>query len=180
MSDVIDDRAPKTGLPLPHPDNDLGADVLRLRQALGSIDTLLAAAQAALLLKSDADGVARLAQRLTDADAALQTQISQLAAQKVQQVNGKPGPVVTLAPADLGMVPNRPTDGAASAALTRDAQGRITRVAFVLQGQAGSSTLSYGAQGIERVQTEWGGKAASVTFTRDGAGRVTKIERTQA
>lgn len=178
MSDVIDDRAPKTGLPLPHPDNDLGADVLRLRQALGSIDTLLAAAQAALQLKSDADGVARLAQRLTDADAALQTQISQLAAQKVQQVNGKPGPDVTLAPADLGMVPNRPTDGASAATLARDAQGRISKVSYTLQGKAGQAALAYDAQGrVASVQTTWDGQAATVALARDAAGLLTGFTR---
>lgn len=175
-----DDRTAQNSLPLPHPDNDLGDDVLRLRAALQGIDTLLAAAQAALLEKSDTADVQRLAQSMASANQALQERVEALTAQKVGRVNGKTGPEVQLSPADLALVPNRPTDGAASAALTRDAQGRITRVAFVLQGQAGSSTLSYGAQGIERVQTEWGGQAASVTFARDAAGRVTKIERTQA
>lgn len=178
MSDVIDDRAPKTGLPLPHPDNDLGADVLRLRQALGSIDTLLAAAQAALLLKSDADSVARLAQRLTDADAALQTQISQLQAQKVEAVNGKTGTAITLAPADLHMVPNRPTDGATRAAIVRDALGRIEKVTCELESAAGATTLTRdGAGRITSVQTTWNGTTATVTLTRDAQGQLTGFER---
>ncbi len=36
---MIDDRTPYLDLPLPHPDNLLSEDVLRLRQAVVSLDT---------------------------------------------------------------------------------------------------------------------------------------------
>ena len=36
-----DERTPKLGLPLPHPDNVLEQDIVRLRQAFGTIDTRL-------------------------------------------------------------------------------------------------------------------------------------------
>jgi len=39
---MIDDRTPALDLPLPHPDNDIGGDVLRLRAALAQLDAALA------------------------------------------------------------------------------------------------------------------------------------------
>ncbi len=41
MAEVIDTRTPALGLPLPHPDNDLEDDVLRMREALGMLEQLL-------------------------------------------------------------------------------------------------------------------------------------------
>ncbi|MDH0894687.1 MULTISPECIES: pyocin knob domain-containing protein [unclassified Pseudomonas] len=41
--DVIDQKTPNAELPLPHPDNDLSDDVLRIRTSLQMVDGLLAA-----------------------------------------------------------------------------------------------------------------------------------------
>ena len=45
---AIDQLTPGKGLPLPHPDNGLEDDVLRLRQALTAIDSYIAAMEALL------------------------------------------------------------------------------------------------------------------------------------
>lgn len=44
----MNDLTPHLGLPLPHPANDLGSDVLRLRDALQALDGHVGALQAAL------------------------------------------------------------------------------------------------------------------------------------
>lgn len=48
---MINEITPHLYLPLPHPDNDLGDDVLRLRDALSAIDSKVATLD--LLLASD-------------------------------------------------------------------------------------------------------------------------------
>ena len=52
---MINELTPHLGLPLPHPANDLDDDVFRLRDALGALDTAVAAKaeQSALLTKAD-------------------------------------------------------------------------------------------------------------------------------
>lgn len=48
MSTTVDERSPNYDLPLPHPQNQLQADVLRLRQSLAALDSALATVQQAL------------------------------------------------------------------------------------------------------------------------------------
>lgn len=48
MSTTIDERSPNYDLPLPHAQNQLQADVLRLRQSLAALDSALATVQQAL------------------------------------------------------------------------------------------------------------------------------------
>ncbi len=47
---MIDNRTPLLSLPLPHENNALGEDVFRLREAIGTIDTVLAAAATSVQL----------------------------------------------------------------------------------------------------------------------------------
>lgn len=84
---MINDISPHLALQLPHPDNELGDDVLRLRDALSAIDSKLATLD--LLLTSD-DLTLDSVQELVGAIKAARTDIgslnalvaSQLAAQK--------------------------------------------------------------------------------------------------
>lgn len=68
---MIDDKTTELQLPLPHPDNQLEQDVIRLRQALAEIDGAMAAVVQALAVKADADDLLDLVgindPRLTDA-----------------------------------------------------------------------------------------------------------------
>ena len=160
-----DDRTPTLNLTLPHPDNKLEEDVLRLRDALAAMD----AACAEL-----AEGKAN-AQDLTAAIAGLQTGINNLGTtvafltnSKVGVVNGQPGPAVTLKPVHLGL---GPATGASAVTLTRDAQGRLQQIVSTVDGKPCVETLAYDAAGaLTTVTTVYEGRQRVETLTYDAAG----------
>lgn len=72
---MIDDRTPYLDLPLPHPDNLLSEDVLRLRQAVVSLDTGFQE-QAALVAESLRTHTALVSASLTQIDNAVTSSLS--------------------------------------------------------------------------------------------------------
>ncbi|MFZ2307536.1 MAG: pyocin knob domain-containing protein [Rhodoferax sp.] len=99
---VIDERTPGAQLQLPHPQNKLEDDVLRLRHALQSVDSLLGDIVTQLQSKAlDSDlnmAVNALQQGINN----LSVTVNGLQQNKVGVVNGKPGPSVDLTAADIG------------------------------------------------------------------------------
>ena len=64
---MIDDRTSALSLPLPHPQNDLGVDVLRLRTAIIGLDTASASQAAELAqVRSDAANLRDALQTVTN------------------------------------------------------------------------------------------------------------------
>ena len=161
------------GLQLPHPDNTLEVDVLRLRAAIGQMDTALAGlaqqiAAGATQAELDA-AVAALGARIDAASAA----VDYLAANKVGVVNGQAGPAVTLAPAHLGL---GPANGPSAVVLARDGQGRLATVTQTIAGKNAVHTLTYDGNGrLATVATAYDGRTRTQTLNYDGAGVLLSI-----
>ena len=163
---MTDDRTPALGLQLPHPQNLLEQDVLRLRAAFASVD-------------SACDTLAALIEgRVTDAELAaavaalqgsignLNTTVSFLTASKVGVVNGLPGPDVTLKPSHLGL---GPANGPSLQTITRDGLGRIAMLFTTVGGQVALQTLTYDAEGrLATVVTVYDGRTRTETLTYAG------------
>lgn len=113
---TIDVITQHLALPLPHPDNDLEDDVLRLGDALSILDGAVHGVQQQLVGKADAVGTAQALQALDDSVQALQADKADAATVAaalgekadadavVSSVNGKVGNV-TLNAAEVGAVP---------------------------------------------------------------------------
>lgn len=159
---MTDDRTPALGLQLPHPQNLLEQDVLRLRAAFASVD-------------SACDTLAALIEgRVTDAELAaavaalqgsignLNTTVTFLTASKVGVVNGQTGPAVTLKPSHLGL---GPANGPSLQTITRDGQGRIATLSTTVGGQVALQTLAYDGDGrLAGVTTIYDGRTRTETL----------------
>lgn len=99
---VIDERTPGAQLQLPHPQNKLEDDVLRLRHALQSVDVLLGEIATQLQGKALDSDLAAAVNALQLGINGLSGTVTYLEQNKVGVVNGKPGPAVELTPADIG------------------------------------------------------------------------------
>ena len=158
-----DDRTPALALKLPHPDNQLQEDVLRLREAIAALD----AACAAL-----AEGKAST-QDMNSAVAGMQSSLNNLgvtitfiANTKVGVVNGLPGPAVTLKPVHLGL---GPANGPSLQTITRDGLGRIATLSTTVGGQVALQTLAYDAEGrLATVVTVYDGRTRTETLNYTG------------
>ena len=170
-----DDRTPALALKLPHPDNQLQEDVLRLREAIAALD----AACAAL-----AEGKAST-QDMNSAVAGMQSSLNNLgvtitfiANTKVGVVNGLPGPDVTLKPVHLGL---GPANGPSALVLQRDGAGRVSQVTTTVAGKACVQTLGYDSQGrVATVTTTYDGRTRTETYTYNAAGQVCGMTATEA
>jgi len=163
---MTDDRTPALGLQLPHPQNLLEQDVLRLRAAFAAVD-------------SACDTLAALIEgRVTDAELAaavaalqgsignLNTTVSFLTASKVGVVNGQTGPAVTLKPSHLGL---GPANGPSLQTLTRDGLGRIATLSTTVGGQVALQTLAYDGDGrLAGVTTVYDGRTRTETLNYAG------------
>lgn len=151
-------------LPLPHPENKLQEDVLRLRAALAGVDSAWGALQLAVAGKvSQQDYDAAIA-NLQGSIANLNTSVSFLSSNKVATVNGNTGPAVTLRPVDL--------QGSAIAA-TFDAQARLDTVQRTIDDKVETTTFTRDVKGrISAATITYDGKTRTETYTRDGAGRI--------
>lgn len=163
---MTDDRTPALGLQLPHPQNLLEQDVLRLRAAFAAVD-------------SACDTLAALIEgRVTDAELAaavaalqgsignLNTTVTFLTASKVGVVNGQPGPAVTLKPSHLGLWP---ANGPSLQTITRDGLGRIATLSTTVGGQVALQTLTYDGDGrLSTVVTVYDGRTRTETLNYTG------------
>lgn len=158
------DQTPGMGLPLPHPDNKLQDDVLRLRAALADVDTAYAAMQQAIAGKVSQQDYDAAISQMNGAIANLNTSVTFLSSSRVATVNSKPGPAVTLRPADL--------QGSAITA-GFDAQGRLSTVQRTIDAKTETTAFTRDAKGRIAVATiTYDGATRIETYTRDGAGRI--------
>lgn len=167
---LVNDTTPALGLPLPHPKNQLGADVLRLRDAMQAVDDAVLAVQQAVALKaSDAEMDQALQQ--------LQLAVSGLGTGKVTSVNGVVGVNITLTPAHLSL---GPANGPASCSYSYDEAGRITQFTQSIQDHMATTALSYNPAGrIAEKQTAYRGRVRTEVFTYNEAGRVQSVAATE-
>jgi hypothetical protein len=170
-----DDRTPG-GMALPHPDNKLEDDVLRLRAALRDVDGILAALAQTLGTKASQ-------QELNTAIAALQTGTANLSATvtflsntKVGVVNGLQGPSVTLKPPHLGL---GPANGPSNVSLVRDGLGRIAQATQTVDGKQAVAVVTYDGNGrVSRVVTTYDGRKRTedITYQNDELASVQATE----
>lgn len=166
------------GLQLPHPDNKLEEDVLRLRAAMLQVDGALAAlAQQIATCATDA-ALANAMATLASSINALAGQVQYLTDNKVGVVNGLLGPNITLTPAHLGL---GPANGPSATNLTRDANGRLTTVTHAVDGKNAVQTLTYDGSGrLATVATAYDGHTRTETMNYDGAGVLLSITAVEA
>lgn len=165
---MVDERTPGLGLQMPHPDNRLEVDVLRLREALRAVDgaceTLAGVLETKVSTQELAAAVAGLQSSITN----LGTTVTFLSNTKVGVVNGQAGPAVMLSPVHLGL---GPANGPSSIAVTRDAQGRLATVTASVDGKNAVTTMTYDAQGrVGTVTTAYDGRTRTETITYSAQG----------
>lgn len=167
---TVNDTTTALGLPLPHPNNQLGADVLRLRAAMQAVDAAMLAVQQAVEQKaSDAE--------VADALGQLHLAVSALGTGKVASVNGVAGVNINLTPAHLSL---GPANGPASRAFTYDEQGRVTQMTEQIQGHTATTAYARDGQGrITQVQTSYRGRVRTDVLTYDQAGRLASTAATE-
>ena len=167
---TVTDTTPALGLPLPHPNNPLGADVLRLREAMQAVDAAVLTVQQAVAQKAgNAEVTAALLQ--------LQLAVSGLGTGKVASVNGVIGVNITLTPAHLSL---GPANGPASCTYSYDEAGRITHMTQSIQDHMATTALSYDPAGrITQKQTAYRGRVRTEAITYDEAGRVQSVSATE-
>jgi hypothetical protein len=173
MIPIIDDQTPKLGLPLPHPDNRLADDVLRLRLLALAIDALVAALQTDTASKAGQDALdaasEAIAQLLKRADA--------LEASRVKSVNGITGVTIALRPEDLAL---GPANGPGTASIAYDTEGRVTQVTEHVGDASATTTIGYTAAGlVAQTQTLYRGALRTVNYSYDAGGALTGYTATE-
>lgn len=167
---TVNETTEALGLPLPHPNNKLEADVLRLRDAMQAVDAAMLAVQQAVAQKaSDAEVAHSLEQ--------LQLAVQGLGTGKVASVNGVTGVNITLTPAHLSL---GPANGPASCTYSYDEDGRITQINQSVQDDMATTALSYNEAGcITQKQIAYRGRVRTEVFTYTAAGRVQSVAATE-
>lgn len=159
------------GLPMPHPNNFLAEDVLRLRDALTAVDAALHAVQQAVETKAASDQVHQALQQL-------QLAVSALGTEKVASVNGLEGVSITLRPEhiDLG-----PANGPENIDYSYDSEGRITQIIQSIKGNNAVTAYSYDGKGrITQMQTLYKNSVRTQTFTYNASGFLKSSVATEA
>jgi len=163
---MTDDRTPALGLQLPHPQNLLEQDVLRLRAAFASVDSACDTLAALIEGRVTDTELSAAVTALQGSIGNLNTTVSFLTASKVGVVNGLPGPAVTLKPSHLGL---GPANGPNLQTITRDGLGRIATLSTTVGGQVALQTLTYDAEGrLATVVTVYDGRTRTETLTYAG------------
>lgn len=163
---TTDDRTPALGLQLPHPQNMLQDDVLRLRAAFAAVDSACDTMAALIEGRVTDAEMATAVSALQGSISAMATTVTFLAASKVGVVNGLPGPAVTLKPSHLGL---GPANGPSLQTITRDGLGRIATLSTTVGGQVAMQTLTYDTEGrLATVVTVYDGRTRTETLTYAG------------
>ena len=175
---MIDEKSATQDWPLPHPDNLLADDVLRLRQALQQADAAVAALQEALGAKADQMAVQSALQAAGQALADLTGRADALEAGRVESVNGVAGPDVKLLPEQLKL---GPANGPSDASFGYDADGRVNSVKQTVLDALATTTISYNPDGtVEQAQTLYKGLLRTERFSYDPEGKVTGVVASEA
>lgn len=174
---MVDERTPGLALALPHPDNKLEDDVLRLRAAISAVDAACETLAGILETKVSAQEMATALGGLQTGLNNLGTTVGFLNGSKVGVVNGLPGPSVVLKPEHLGL---GPANGPALVQITRDGQGRIATVNETVAGAVAVTTLGYDAQGrVSSQTTVYEGRTRTVVYTYNAQGQLATAEATE-
>ncbi|MCD2166825.1 hypothetical protein [Comamonas koreensis] len=140
------------GFPLPSPGNKLRADVQRLADLGAGVDEELF--------------------ELLQALEGQRQKINELTADKVETVNGKTGPDITLRREDLAL---GPANGATSVAFVYNAQGQVEKVTETIDGNAAVANYTYNSEGtVKTIATTYKGRTRTETFEYEG-GRIKAI-----
>jgi len=159
---MTDDRTPALHLELPHPDNLLQDDVLRLRTALAAVDSACATLAGLVEGRVTEGELAGAVAALQASIGNLSTTVGFLTTTKVGVVNGLPGPAVTLKPAHLGL---GPANGPSLQTITRDGLGRIASMSTTVGGKVALQTLAYDGEGrLSTVTTVYDGRTRTETL----------------
>ena len=158
MSEV-NDVTQHMALPLPHPENDLEDDVLRLRDALSAVDNELHSLRGLVEAAASTEALMAAIDTLGNAVAG----VAELAEGKVSTVNGQSGVDITLLPEHLRM---GPAQGASAMAIERDGQGRTWRVTTTLNGMPAVQTIVYTEGGaVQTITTTYKGRTRVETYS---------------
>ena len=170
---MVDERTPGLGLQMPHPDNRLEVDVLRLRAAITALDAACETLAGVLETKVSTQELATAVAGLQGSINNLGTTVAFLTNTKVGLVNGLAGPAVVLSPVHLGL---GPANGPSSIAVTRDAQGRLATVTALVDGKNALTTMAYDAQGrVGTVTTAYDGRTRTQTCTYNAQGQLASM-----
>ena len=174
---VVDERTPGLSLALPHPDNKLQDDVLRVRQTLTAIDGACESLAGILATKVDGAEMASAIANLHNSITNLGTTVTFLTGSKVGVVNGLPGPAVTLKPVHIGM---GPANGPSALMLQRDGIGRLSKVTTTVDGKACVKAIGYDDNGrMATVTTTYEGRTRTETYSYTPEGRLNGMAATE-
>lgn len=104
---TTDQRTANLGLPLPHPNNDLSHDVLRLRDALAAIDRAVGADTTLEIIRDETGAIVQLHHT---------------------RASGNATTVLTRSAGRVTSVATTTGDSTVTTALTRDEAGRLTQI----------------------------------------------------
>lgn len=152
---MIDDRTPALDLPLPHPDNDIGGDVLRLRAALAQLDAALAVV--GLQLDTDNPDLATLSQ-IGNAVAELQdtlTEFTEALINDSQVTSGTTWSSERIA-AEVGW---------GSEASYTYTGGVLTSISETLPGGTRTTTLTYTSGVLSSMAVTYAGVTRTTTYS---------------
>lgn len=157
---------------------DTGTSLDGLLASIKSAETAIAnARQAATQAAADAASARDLANTAVTQAQAAQTRagqhadraadlIARIAGGPVASVNGKTGPHVVLAPTDLSMLPNLPTDGPSAASFVYDATGDLQSASLTFGSKTCAYTLQRNAEGdLESTEVIFDGRKRTTTLT---------------
>lgn len=173
---IHDDKTPHLGLLLPHPGNDLGDDVLRVRSTLLDIDNKFAALD--LLLQSDDVDLDQL-QELVNAIKTNAGDVLALLATKADRAELTAGLDGKASHAQVSAAVSMASAQASAAAPSYDAQGRMHQLSETVAGQPRQSTYTYNADGsLSTVVTTFAGTTRTETYSYIG-GRFSGMAATE-
>jgi len=170
---MIDEQSTTQGWPLPHPENMLADDVLRLRKALQLADEAVAALQEALAKKADQGAVQGALDNAGKALSELTERTEALENGRVKSVNGVSGLDIKLLPEQLKL---GPANGASAVSIGYDQDGRVNSVNQTVLGYPAATTIAYNPDGsVAQTQTLYRGLLRSESFSYDPDGKVTGV-----
>ena len=193
----MNEQTPHLGLPLPHPANDLGSDVLRLRDALQALDGHVSALQTALqsddvaldqlqelvdAIKANRGDIAGLLSVKADASA-LQAEVAARQAEDQALLESLEAEVSARQQADAALQAALSTVSAEPSAVsyTYDTQGRLIGMSETLPSGTRATAYSYNAAGqVATVTVTLGTSTRTTTYAYNASGALTGTTTTES
>lgn len=165
------------GLPLPHPNNFLAEDVLRLREVLHLLDDVLSALHNEVSKKADGAITQVSLTNISNQINALGNAVTELGTGKVASVNGIKGVNITLLPEHISL---GPANGPENITYNYDSNGRINQITQKINGSNAITAYSYDGQGrITQIQTSYKSRVRTQIFTYNASGNLTGSTATE-